>query len=67
MDRIPSPPADSRSHANAVPYLGLASKYDRLGFNGFPERGGMEMDDFIEFSRTSPDDTKRYERADIPI
>jgi hypothetical protein len=38
-------PKGCRSHAKAVPYLGIAPKYDRQGFEGFPERCGIDIND----------------------
>lgn len=40
MDHLPIPES-CKSRAIVVPYLGLAPKYDRKGFDGFPERHGL--------------------------
>ncbi len=36
-----------------VPYLGIAPKYDNLGFDGFPERHGWTVDELLNGEGTS--------------
>jgi hypothetical protein len=40
-------PEGCRPQARDVPYLGLAPKYDKLGFDGFPERHNLKSDVLI--------------------
>lgn len=48
-------PKSCRSRAIRVPYLGLAPKYDRLGFAGFPERCDIDAEKLIRCTRkTAP-------------
>jgi hypothetical protein len=46
MDHL-NTPEGWRPQARDVPYLGLALKYDELGFDGFPERYNLESDVLI--------------------
>ena len=39
-------PESCKPHARVVPYLGVAPKYDKLGFDGFPERFNLSSDNF---------------------
>jgi len=34
-----------------VPYLGLAPKYDRKGFEGFPERCGIDIGAILDLAK----------------
>jgi hypothetical protein len=50
MDHLPIP-LSCRSRALSVPYLGLASPYDRKGFDGFPERHGVDSKQLMALTR----------------
>jgi hypothetical protein len=53
MDHIHIPEG-CRPQALPVPYLGIAPKYDRLGFDGFPERNGKTIDALISSNSNDP-------------
>jgi hypothetical protein len=53
MDHLHIPEA-CQPQALSVPYLGFAPKYDRLGFNGFPERHGQNSDELISSHNLNP-------------
>jgi len=40
-------PEDCKPQVCEIPYLGLAPKYDKLGFDGFPERYGQNAKELI--------------------
>jgi hypothetical protein len=46
MDYLHIPPG-CKTQMREIPYLGIAPKYDRLGFDGFPERHDRNPDEVI--------------------
>jgi len=40
-------PEGCKPQVRKIPYLGLAPKYDKLGFDGFPERHGRNPEKLI--------------------
>jgi hypothetical protein len=50
-----------------VPYLGLAQKYDRRGFEGFPERCGIDVKDIVNVLATFPTQALAKERNTLLI
>lgn len=40
-------PEGCKSQMREIPYLGMAPKYDQLGFHGFPERHSVNSDELI--------------------
>jgi hypothetical protein len=47
MDHLPIPES-CKARVKEVPYLGLAPKYDRKGFDGFPERCGIDIESILK-------------------
>ncbi|MCJ1411140.1 hypothetical protein MMC19_005228 [Ptychographa xylographoides] len=53
MDHLPIPDS-CQQRAMTVPYLGLAPAYDIMGFEGFPERLGLDEMNVLQSHRPSP-------------
>jgi hypothetical protein len=51
MDHLPIPES-CKARVKDVPYLGLAPKYDRKGFDGFPERCGVDIESILYLAKT---------------
>jgi hypothetical protein len=65
MDHLPIPES-CKSRAIVVPYLGLAPKYDRKGFDGFPERHGLVSSQIVSATDESIEEAFTREGAPPP-
>lgn len=63
MDHLIIPPSCQR-HRRTVPYLGIAPKYDRRGFDGFPERAGFSQSALLQLAEGEGRDLSRELDAD---
>jgi hypothetical protein len=50
-------PESYQSQVKVVPYLGLAPKYDRRGFDGYSERCGINVQDVLDLFATLSNDS----------
>jgi hypothetical protein len=58
MDHLPIPES-CKARVKDVPYLGLAPKYDRKGFDGFPERCGIDIESILHLAKFRPEMSHR--------